>query len=320
MQTADQRHRFYPNEFPRVEEVVAVRVKTMGEMGAYVSLLEYGDKEGMIQLSEVSRRRVRSVKNLLKVGDVDYAVVLRVDEEKGYIDLSKKRATPEIIAVAETRYNKSKSVNSLMRYVATHKSVSLQNLYAQLVFPLYASGTAVSVHPLDTYRLAITDPEKALAVLKESAEVDILEFFKETIQKRLATQLNHVRAEIDCNCFEYEGVDAIKAALNLACQIGPKVLKKATENTQIRARVVAAPRFILDVSVYDVEEGVALLNAAIQTTKKELEDRGGVLVVKGEPKCVSERDSVPKVEGDKEEEEGEGEDGEKSSEDDEEGF
>lgn len=36
-------------------------------MGAYVSLLEYNNIEGMILLSELSRRRIRSVNKLIKV-------------------------------------------------------------------------------------------------------------------------------------------------------------------------------------------------------------------------------------------------------------
>ena len=35
-------------------------------MGAYVSLLEYNNIEGMILLSELSRRRIRSVTKLIK--------------------------------------------------------------------------------------------------------------------------------------------------------------------------------------------------------------------------------------------------------------
>lgn len=35
-------------------------------MGAYVSLLEYNGIEGMILLSELSRRRIRSVSKLIK--------------------------------------------------------------------------------------------------------------------------------------------------------------------------------------------------------------------------------------------------------------
>ena len=37
-------------------------------MGAYVSLLEYDNIEGMILLSELSRRRIRSINKLIRVG------------------------------------------------------------------------------------------------------------------------------------------------------------------------------------------------------------------------------------------------------------
>jgi translation initiation factor 2 subunit 1 len=115
-------------------------VKSIAEMGAYVSLLEYNNIEGMILLSELSRRRIRSVTKLIKargvaaarhsalrcrighaggvlsrrrarahaaspnpvfrrrvaaaralqVGRIEPVMVLRVDKEKGYIDLSKR--------------------------------------------------------------------------------------------------------------------------------------------------------------------------------------------------------------------------------------
>lgn len=76
-----------------------VQVKSIAEMGAYVSLLEYGGIEGMILLSELSRRRIRSVQKLIKVGRQEPVMVLRVDKEKGYIDLSKRRVNPEDVAV-----------------------------------------------------------------------------------------------------------------------------------------------------------------------------------------------------------------------------
>jgi hypothetical protein len=63
-------------------------------MGAYVALLEYNGIEGMILLSELSRRRIRSISKLIKVGRQEPVMVLRVDKEKGYIDLSKRRVSP----------------------------------------------------------------------------------------------------------------------------------------------------------------------------------------------------------------------------------
>src|SRR5271167_3386985 len=102
--------RFYENQFPAIDELVVVQVRQIAEMGAYVSLLEYNGIEGMILLSELSRRRIRSINKLIRVGRTEVVVVLRVDKEKGYIDLSKRRVSPEDIAKMEDKFNKSKAV------------------------------------------------------------------------------------------------------------------------------------------------------------------------------------------------------------------
>ena len=60
--------RMYESKYPDVDDVVMVQVKSIAEMGAYVSLLEYNGIEGMILLSELSRRRIRSITKLIKVG------------------------------------------------------------------------------------------------------------------------------------------------------------------------------------------------------------------------------------------------------------
>lgn len=74
--------RFYEAQYPEIEEVVMVNVRNIAEMGAYVVLLEYNDIEGMILLSELSRRRIRSINKLIRVNRNEVAMVLRVDKEK----------------------------------------------------------------------------------------------------------------------------------------------------------------------------------------------------------------------------------------------
>lgn len=69
----------------QVEDVVMVNVRAIAEMGAYVYLLEYNSIEGMILLSELSRRRIRSINKLIRVGKTEPVVVIRVDKEKGLL-------------------------------------------------------------------------------------------------------------------------------------------------------------------------------------------------------------------------------------------
>jgi len=60
-----------------------VNVRNIADMGAYVTLLEYNNIQGMILLSELSRRRIRSVNKLIRVNRNEVLMVIRVDKEKG---------------------------------------------------------------------------------------------------------------------------------------------------------------------------------------------------------------------------------------------
>merc|ERR1719160_672987 len=96
--------RMYEEQFPEIDEVVMVQVSAIAEMGAYVRLLEYNNIEGMILLSELSRRRIRSINKLIRVGKTEVCMVLRVDKEKGYIDLSKRRVSAEDVQKCDERF------------------------------------------------------------------------------------------------------------------------------------------------------------------------------------------------------------------------
>merc|ERR1712070_74232 len=129
--------RMYEQRFPEVEDVVMVQVRSIAEMGAYVALLEYNNIEGMILLSELSRRRIRSINKLIRVGRHEVVMVLRVDKEKGYIDLSKRRVSQEDVAKLEERYNKAKGVHSVLRHIAERHKYYLEDLYKKVGWPLY---------------------------------------------------------------------------------------------------------------------------------------------------------------------------------------
>lgn len=145
-------------------------------MGAYVKLLEYDNIDGMILLSELSRRRIRSIQKLIRIGRNEVVVVLRVDKEKGkkahferlqdpgkshitdstllpgYIDLSKRRVSPEDVVKCEERYNKSKAVHSIMRHVAEKTKTPIETLYQTIGWPLNRKYG----HSHDAFKLSIT--------------------------------------------------------------------------------------------------------------------------------------------------------------------
>lgn len=105
----------------------------------------------MILLSELSRRRIRSINKLVRVDRTEIVMVIRVDKEKGYIDLSKRRVDPEDVVKCEERYNKAKAVHSVLRQVADQKKKPLIELYEKIGWPLYRKFG----HCYDAFKLAL---------------------------------------------------------------------------------------------------------------------------------------------------------------------
>jgi len=269
----------YEKKYPDVDDLVMVNVKSIAEMGAYVSLLEYNNIEGMILLSELSRRRIRSVSKLIRVGRQEVVVVLRVDKEKGYIDLSKRRVAPEEIAKCEERYNKSKAVHSIMRHVSETTQKGLEDLYVQFGWPLYQKFG----HAYDAFKIAITDPD---TVFKDiTIDEDIKSCLIKNIQRRLTPQPVKVRADLEVTCFQYEGIDAIKAALKAGESCGSK-------DFPINIKLVAPPLYVMVGTYVEKDYGVTHLTKAIEVIQAELAQRKGELVVKVAPRSVSASDEL----------------------------
>lgn len=159
--------------------------------------------DGMILLSELSRRRIRSIQKLIRVGRNEVVVVLRVDKDKGYIDLSKRRVSPEDIVKCEERYNKSKMVHSIMRHVAEKTQTPIEEIYQSIGWPLNKKYG----HSIDAFKLSITNPEVWNDVTFPNDVVrDELQSY---IGKRLTPQPTKVRSDI-------EGMDYVLARWMLA--------------------------------------------------------------------------------------------------------
>ena len=71
---------------------------------------------------------------------------------QGYIDLSKRRVSPEDIVKCEERYNKSKMVHSVMRHVAEKTNTPIEPLYESIGWPLNRRFG----HAIDAFKLSIT--------------------------------------------------------------------------------------------------------------------------------------------------------------------
>ncbi|XP_058074295.1 eukaryotic translation initiation factor 2 subunit alpha homolog [Magnolia sinica] len=288
--------RMYEAKYPEVDMAVMIQVKNIADMGAYVSLLEYNNIEGMILFSELSRRRIRSVSSLIKVGRQEPVMVLRVDKEKGYIDLSKRRVSEEDIQGCEERYNKSKLVHSIMRHVAETMLLDLEDLYIHVGWPLYRKYG----HAFEAFKLIVTDPDSVLnALTREVKEVgpdgqevtkvvpamseEVKDALIKNIRRRMTPQPLKIRADVEIKCFQLDGVLHIKEAMRKAEAAG-------NNDCPVKIKLVAPPLYVLTTHTLDKEQGISVLNDAIKACTEEIDRHKGKLVVKEAPRAVSEKD------------------------------
>jgi translation initiation factor 2 subunit 1 len=274
--------RFYEAKYPEIESLVMVNVRTIADMGAYVSLLEYNNIEGLILLSELSRRRIRSINKLIRVGRNEVAMVLRVDKDKGYIDLSKRRVSPEDVAACEDKFNKAKAVHGVLRHLAERRKFHLTELYERIAWPLYRKYG----HAYDAFKIALAEETGGDAGAAEDpftsldVPADVIEELKLYIRRRLAPQPIKIRADVEVSCFTYDGIDAIREALFAGIAVG-------TDNSPIKIRLIAPPIYVLSTMTLEKESGIALLQKAIDVILEKISAKGGKMDVKMAPKAVS---------------------------------
>lgn len=277
--------RFYKEKYPEVEDVVMVNVRSIAEMGAYVHLLEYNNIEGMILLSELSRRRIRSINKLIRVGKTEPVVVIRVDKEKGYIDLSKRRVSAEDVEKCTERFAKAKAVNSILRHVAEllnyESDDQLEELYQKTAWH-FEEKYKKKASAYDFFKQAVLDP----SILAECGLDDkTKEVLLNNIKRKLTSQAVKIRADIEVACYGYEGIDAVKAALRagLAC---------STEELPIKINLIAPPLYVMTTSTPEKQDGLKALTQAIDKIESTITSMGGVFTIQMAPKVVTATDEA----------------------------
>lgn len=269
--------RYYEQSYPNMNEIVVVQIKSITDMGIYVSLLEYDGIEAMISIAEFTNRRFRSLPSLTRVGRIEFAIVTNVDKVKGYIDLSKKRISVEEVAKAEQKWNKSKTVQSIMSRISYLLHLPLLELHQLITWPLYN----IYGHAYDAFRLYLSESEQVPEINHISEEIRII--LLDQLKKRIQSSLIKVRADIDISCFGSDGIEAIKLSLMEGVSVSD--LKYP-----ITIKLISSPTYLLMMTVTDKEYGLMKIREACELISKKIKELGGNMVIKVAPRIISDCD------------------------------
>jgi translation initiation factor 2 subunit 1 len=253
--------KFYAQEAPAQGDVVIVKVTKVTEVGVYAKLLEYPGFQGLILLSEMSKRRIRSMAQLTRVGKLESCVVVRVDVNTKQVDISKRQVTLKDSEKAMERFHKTKQVLALLLQISNEVRTPVERLVETLAYPLLKDQQ----HPLDVFEMISRGKEFREFYSNEeytSIDSNIIIKLAELIKKKLLIKPHYIRADVNCMYSGAEGIEMLKAAF--------RVVESA-----VKVRYMSAPKYIFETMNTDIEEGTCTINESIAAVKAYLEAKGG---------------------------------------------
>src|SRR3989338_3423064 len=117
--------------FPEEDELVMCTITKVQPHSVFCNLDEY-DKGAMIHISEVSPGRIRNIRDFVKEGKKVVCKVLRVNEEKGHIDLSLRRVTETQRRLKVDEIKQEQKSEKIIEFVTKNNNLDLNKFFNEL--------------------------------------------------------------------------------------------------------------------------------------------------------------------------------------------
>ena len=117
--------------FPEEGELVLCSVNNVQHHSVFVKLDEYG-KSGMIHISEISPGRIRNIRDYVVEGKVIVCKVLRINEERGHIDLSLRRVSENQRRNKVNEIKQEQKAEKIIEHVAKQLKISKDDVFNKI--------------------------------------------------------------------------------------------------------------------------------------------------------------------------------------------
>ena len=191
--------------YPEVHEIVLCKVSKIYPNSVFVDLIEYG-KSGIIHISEVSPGRIRNLRDYVSVGRQIVCKVLRMDLDKGHIDLSLRRVNSNQRREKLDEVKQEIKSEQLIKNISKKLGMKFDALYKDVSIKIFKEYSHLHL----CFRDIVDD------------EVDLI---KLGVDKKIATEINEavidkfkpkkitIEGEISLKTYVSDGVDKVKKTL-----------------------------------------------------------------------------------------------------------
>jgi translation initiation factor 2 subunit 1 len=248
-------------EWPEAGDLVMATVETVTDYGAYVRLDEFG-KRGLLHVSEISSSWIRNIRDFVREGQKLVLKVLRVDAEKGHIDLSLRRVTKREKIEKIKSWKTERKADALLRGVAEKVDLSPDEVYAQ-------AGRVIDENfgLYEGFEKALREGFEVLTAV--GVPENLAQAFAEVAAERIRVKLMKVKGVLEVRCMKPNGVKVIQEAFLEA------VKAEKPKDAEVRFHVIAAPKYSVEVSAENYKRAEDVLQKVSQRVVDNVVEAGG---------------------------------------------
>jgi translation initiation factor 2 subunit 1 len=249
----------YGPEWPEEGELVVCAVSKVKNFGAFVTLEEYGGKEGFIHIAEVARGWIKYIRDYIRENQKVVCKVLRVDVDKAHIDLSLKAVNEHQRREKIQEWKNAQKAEKLLELVTIRLKKDMAWAYKTFVGDL-----------VETFGNLYTAFEEAAidaTVLEaEGFKGKWTEAFIAVAQENIVPPLVKINGYLEISSTKPKGVVDIREVL-------ASIQKE--DGATVSVKYIGAPRYWVVVEAPDYKTAEEALQAAATQAIEGIQARGG---------------------------------------------
>ena len=249
-------------EWPEVGDFVIATIQKITDYGAYVMLDEY-NKQGLLHVSEVSSGWVRNIRDFVREGQKTVLRVLRVNAEKGHVDLSLKRVSRSEKREKVMFWKKERKADGLLRSVSETLKIPIDEVYEK-------AGTLIENKFGGLYEgLERTAREGPAVLLATGVPENLATAIAEVAKERIKISLVKIKGTLQLQSMKPNGVILLREALLSAQEV------EKPQEANVRVYTVSPPKYRIEISAEDYKIAEKVLDEAVQRTLRSITKSGG---------------------------------------------
>lgn len=244
--------------YPEEGELVLCTVTKVQFHSVFCDMDEFDRKSGMIHISEVSPGRIRNIRDYVKEGKKVVCTILRINKEKGHIDLSLRRVNDNQRRRKMDEIKQEQKAEKIIELLAKDLKKPLLELYKQVSKPI--------LEEYDMIHLAFNDVvENGVKLADLGLDKMLADKLTTVIKDKIKPKSVMISGAFSLTSYDENGLEVIKTAL-----------EKGEKNDNVEIAYEGGGRYLMRVTAKEYKDAEKIMKQATEEVVKYVESHDGV--------------------------------------------